>query len=113
MTPPSPQRLGYKPYDGDTSPSRIPRRGGKRESVSLHRMLAQAGLVHLDAPAGALGQDVVALVEHRRHIDDLVAPRHAVDIDLHDAEVRNGGAEMRADGAGEVAVEIVRRHVHL
>src|SRR5437773_1228434 len=28
MTPPSPQRLGYKPRDGDTSPARAPRRGG-------------------------------------------------------------------------------------
>ena len=40
-------------------------------------------------------------------------PGHIVDIDFHDAEVRDGGAEMRAHQAGEMAVEIMRRAVGL
>ena len=39
--------------------------------------------------------------------------QHVVDVDLHDLEVRHRGAEMRADQAAEMAVEIVRRDVDL
>src|SRR6266851_7753931 len=87
--------------------------GGPRSRQSPDRILAQPRLIDLDAPARPRGQYVVAFVEHRRRVDDVVAPRHAVDVDLHDAEVRHGRTEMRADGAGEMAVEIVRRDVDL
>src|SRR4051812_2997563 len=79
----------------------------------FHRMGLETLLVHLDAPSRPLGQEVVAVVEHRWLVDDLVAPRDAVDVDLHDAEVRHRGGEMRADGARQMAVEVVRRHVDL
>ena len=45
--------------------------------------------------------------------DQIVLPRNVVDVDLHDAEVRHGRAEVRAHRAAEVPVEIVRRDVHL
>jgi hypothetical protein len=35
MTPPSPRALGYKRGDGDTSPSRTPRRGGVLIAIAL------------------------------------------------------------------------------
>src|SRR5258707_3251498 len=41
----------------------------------------------------------------------LVIPSEPIDVDLHDAEIRDRGAEMRVHQAAEMAIEIVRRDV--
>ena len=53
------------------------------------------------------------VLDDRRRRHQVVLPRHVVDVDLHDAHVRQRGAEMRAHQGGQVAVEVVRRHVDL
>ena len=69
--------------------------------------------VHVGTPADAGGQQQVAAFDdrHRRH--QLVLPGHILDVDLHDPEVRDGGAEMGAHQRSDMAVEIMRCHVDL
>jgi len=76
--------------------------------VLLHRLL-----VHFGAPARSIGQHELAVLDHGNMRHQLVPPWHVVDLDLHDAEVQHGGAEMRAHHAGEVAFVVVRCDVGL
>ena len=76
-------------------------------------MLPDRRLVDVGAPAGLGGQDQVAVLDARRLGDEIVLPGHVVDVDLHDAEVRDRGAEVRAHQRRHVAVEVVRRAVDL
>ena len=46
------------------------------------------------APSPPFGTEV-AVLDHRRHGDDVVLPDYVVDVDLHDFEVRHHGAYMR------------------
>src|SRR4051812_2720977 len=57
-------------------------------------MVAHRGLVHLHAPAGTFRHDQLAVLDCRRIQEQLVAPGDAVDVDLHDAEIRHDRAEM-------------------
>src|SRR5215470_17757942 len=70
-------------------------------------------LVDVGAKAGAGGQQQVAVLDDRWAGDDIVLPGDVVDVDLHDLEVGDRGAEMRADQRAEMAVEIMRRAVDL
>src|SRR6266851_4082758 len=81
--------------------------------LPLRRMRAYEFLVNVGAPAGALRQDKVAILDDRGHGDDVVLPFDVVDVDLHDFEVRHHGAHMRADQRAEMAVEIMRRDIDL
>src|SRR5213078_260176 len=77
---------------GSRSCGRRRRRAGARLVRSSCRsprgMLADARLVDLGAPAGARGQDQVAVLDGGGHRVELVDPRDGVHDDLHDAEVR-------------------------
>jgi hypothetical protein len=46
-------------------------------------------------------------------VDQVVLPRHVVDVDLHDAHVGDGGAEVERVERGEVAVVVVGGDVQL
>jgi hypothetical protein len=76
--------------------------------MPLHHILVDVG-----APAGLRGHDQVAVLYARRLGDEIVLPGHVIDVDLHDAEVRNHCAEVGAHQRGHVAVEVVRRAVDL
>jgi hypothetical protein len=76
--------------------------------MPLHHILVDVG-----APAGLRGHDQVAVLYARRLGDEIVLPGHVIDVDLHDAEVRNRCAEVGAHQRGHVAVEVVRRAVDL
>ena len=52
-------------------------------------------LVGLGAPAGAIGHDQMPRLDLRRVRHQLVVPREAIDVDLHDAQVGHRGGEMR------------------
>src|SRR5262245_46146696 len=77
----------------------------------LGRMRADDRLIEGRARAGAGGAETLAVREHVRLGEDLAFPRHLVDVELHDAEVGDRGAEMRTHDIGERAVEIVRGDV--
>ena len=62
---------------------------------------------------GRRRQHELAVLDHRRVGEHLVAPRHLVDVVFHDAIVRDRGAEMRADIARQMPGEIMRRAVDL
>ena len=76
--------------------------------MPLHHILVDVG-----APAGLRGHDQVAVLYARRRGDQIVLPGHVIDVDLHDAEVRNHCAEVGAHQRGQVAVEVVRRAIDL
>src|SRR5262245_18179125 len=81
--------------------------------ASLRSMLPYRGLIDICAPAGLRRHDQVPILDTRRLRDEIVLPGHIVDVDLHDAEVRDRRAEMGAHQRRHVAVEVVRRAVHL
>ena len=55
----------------------------------------------------------MAVLDLRHGGEQRVPPRHLVDIDLHDAQVRHGGGEVDVHHRAQVAVEVVRRDVDL
>src|SRR5260221_14529737 len=77
------------------------------------RVGAHRRLVDIGAPARAARQAEGAVLDDRRNRHQIVLPRHVVDVDLHDAEIRHRGAEMRAHQGREMAVEIMRRDIDL
>jgi len=79
----------------------------------LWRTCAYRLLVDVDAPAGALRQDELAILYRWYGQAELVAPRRAVYVNFHYPEVWHDGAECCADCAAQMAVEIMRRDVDL
>src|ERR1700728_1956849 len=75
----------------------LARNSGWRSALPFRRVRADEFLVDVGAPAGTGRQQQIAVLDDRRLGDDLVLPFHVVDIDLHDLEVRDRGAEMGAD----------------
>ena len=55
----------------------------------------------------------MAVLDARHERDQIILPRHVVDIDLHDPEVRHRCAQVGAHQRGEVTVEVVGSDVHL
>src|SRR5262245_56596635 len=76
-------------------------------------MLAQHALVDVRPPARRVGQPDVAVANDRLLGDERALPRHVVDVDLHDAHVREHGAEVQRVQVGQVAVVVVRGNVDL
>src|SRR5260221_9478417 len=89
------------------------RRPPRAGSSASRRMGAQSRLVDIGAPARPGRQHQLAVLDDRRDGDEVVLPRHVVDVDLHDAEIRHRGAEMCAHQGREMAVEIMRRDIDL
>src|SRR6478735_11862458 len=95
--------------------SRVRRRsGGIRfmdgllEMASMRRVRARHRFVDVGAPARACGQLEMAIGDGEGMRQQLAAPRHFVLVELEDAEVRDGGAEMRAHERAERSVRVVR-----
>src|SRR4051812_3818887 len=79
---------GFQPASrcgGRLRPYRLP---------ALWRVGADEFLVDVGAPAWAGRQQELAVLDDRRHCDDVVLPADVVDVDLHHLEVRHDGAEM-------------------
>src|ERR1700712_3776423 len=86
--------------------------GGKAPwPSSLRGPSPYSPLINLHAPARPGGQHELTILNGRRRHNKLVAPRDAVDVNFHDPEIRHDGAEMRGDGAAQMAVKVVRRDV--
>ena len=64
-------------------------------------MLSDFRFVQVGAPARGARHPKNAVLDDGWCGDDVVLPGHIVDIDFHDAEVKDGSAEMRAHQAGE------------
>jgi len=77
------------------------------------RVRADRFLVGFGPPAGRIGNYQMAVLELRHGGEHLVVPGEAVDVDLHDAQIRRRGGEMRIHHRRQMAVEIVRRDVDL
>src|SRR6185295_11388119 len=80
----------------------------QQPALALRRMRTQAFLVRLGAPTRTIGNDHVAVDIFGHVREQLVVPGQAIDVGLHDAQIRHCGAEMRAHHAAEMAVEIMR-----
>src|SRR5712691_4128449 len=78
-------------------------------AARLPAVLAGDVLVEVRAPPRARGHDDLTVLDRRRMIDQLVFPRHVVDVDLHDPHVRHARAEMGRVQRGEMAVVVVGR----
>src|SRR5262249_20697068 len=74
----------------------------------LGRMRADDRLIDGRTPTGAGGEEKIALLDHLRLGEERGFLRRLADVDVHDAEVGDRGAEMRAHDIGERSVEIVR-----
>ena len=96
---------------GSTATSSLP--VIQQPALALRRMGAQAFLVGLGAPAGAIRHDEMA-VDNLRHMrEQFMVPRQPVDVGFHDPQIRHGGGEMRVHHGAEMAVEIMRGDVDL
>src|ERR1700684_4567293 len=88
-----------------------------RLSAPFHRppwrMRADRGLIDVGPPTDAGRQQQLAILDFWNMRDEVVLPRYILDIDLHHAEVGDGGAEMRAHERAKMTVEVVRRHIDL
>src|SRR6185437_10312273 len=82
-----------------------------RSAPALCRVRLERFFVDVCAPAGSFGQDQLAVFHHHFFGDEVVNPRHVIGLEFHDPEIRDRRAKMRADQAGEVAVEIMRRAI--
>src|SRR3984957_11820062 len=98
------------------NPDRCPR-CASRLSAPFHRppwrMRGDRGLIDVGPPTDAGRQQQFTVLDFWNMRDEVVLPRHILDIDLHHAEVGDGGAEMRAHQRAEMTVEVVRRNVDL
>src|SRR5258707_11939629 len=72
-------------------------------------MRAQPFFVGLGAPARAIRNHEMAVLDLGQVGEQLVIPSEPIDVDLHDAEIRDRGAEMRVHQAAEMAIEIEDR----
>ena len=106
-------RLGARVSGAQRCSAQLLRAVVEQAGLALGRVGADRLLVGVAAPAGPVRHDEVAVLEHRRVVDQLVVPGQAVDVGLHDAQVRHGGREVRVHHRAQVAVEVVRRHVDL
>ena len=85
----------------------------QQPALVLRRMRAQAFLVGLGAPAGAVRDHQMAVDDLRHMGEQFMVPGQAVDVGFHDAQVRHRRAEMRVLHRAEMAVEIMRGDVDL
>ena len=70
--------------------------GGAAAFADLrHRVGTHRCLVNLGAPAGACRQVQATILDVGADGDQIIFPGHVVDIDFHDPEIADGGAEMR------------------
>ena len=76
-------------------------------------MRTQPFFIGLGAPTRAIRNHEMAVLDVGYVGEEFVIPGEAIDIDLHDAQVRHGGREMRVYHGAEVPVEIMRRDVDL
>ena len=76
------------------------------------RMGADRLLVELRPPSRPGRELEVSVLDLGRMGHEIVLPRDVVDVDLHDPEVRDRGAEVGAHQGGEVPVEVVRGDIH-
>src|SRR5262249_15724575 len=86
---------------------------GSQRRSHLGRMRADDRFVDGGAPAWAVRQEKLAVVDHVGLGEELGFPRHLVDVELHDAEIGYSRAEMRAHDIGQWTVEIMRGNVDL
>src|SRR5262249_25396972 len=86
-----------------------------RRAVARPRpgVLPQFALVDVGPPARRVAEPDVAIADRRLLGDEGALPGHVVDVDLHDAHVRQHGAEMQRMQVGQVAVIVVRGDVDL
>src|SRR6185503_14314753 len=61
-------------------------------SARLHRMGAHRLFVDVGAPAGPRRDHELAFLDDRRMGDEIVLPRHVVDLIFHDPAIGDGGA---------------------
>jgi hypothetical protein len=85
----------------------------QQPTLILRRVGAQAFLVGLGAPAGAIRHDEMAVDNVRHMREQFVVPREAIDVSLHDPQIRHGCREMCIHHGAEMAVKIMRRDVDL
>src|SRR5262249_55233522 len=83
------------------------------EAALLPHVLSGHRLVEVRPPPGPRGNHQFAGLDHRGMVDQLVLPRHVVDVDLHDPHVRHRGAQMRGVERRKLAVAVVGRDVEL
>src|SRR6266511_2416166 len=76
-------------------------------------MLPEDVLVHVGAPTGSRRNRERPVCDLRHARRQLLPPRHVVDIDFEDTDVRNRSTPLRRDEGREMAVVVVRRAVHL
>src|SRR5947209_6336445 len=79
----------------------------------LRRPCPDGFFVYVDPPSRTRRQDEFAVLDCRDNRIEFVAPRSAVDVDLHDPEIRHDRAERRADGTAQMAIEIMRGDIDL
>src|SRR5215469_5972216 len=103
-------------------PQRVPGRTETRSSRlpvmqqapgRLWRMRADRLLVGFSPPARCAGNYEMTVLELRGCCKDLVVPREAVNVDLHDPQIGDGGCEMRIHHRRQMAIKIVRRDIDL
>src|SRR5262249_38942318 len=69
--------------------------------------------IDIRAPAWACGDSHVPLFNLRHSRGQGVLPGHVVNVNFHDADVGQGGAQGGAGEGRQVAVVVVRRHIEL
>ena len=79
----------------------------------FRRMSSQGFLVDIRAPAGPLRHGQYAILDHGNLSDEIVFPRHVINIGFHDREIRYDRRQVRAHHRREMTVKIVRRAVDL
>src|SRR5262249_40589914 len=76
-------------------------------------MCAKSFLVRLGAPSRSVGKHEIAILDVGRMSEQLMIPGEAINVYLHDAQIGNGGAEVRVHHGAEMAIEIMRRDIDL
>src|SRR6516225_3749153 len=86
---------------------------GEESPAALRRMCAKRFFLRLRTPAWSVRQDEISVPDIGQVSEEFVVPGEAIDIDLHDAQIRHRGAEMRIHHGAKMAIEVVWRDIHL
>src|SRR5205814_3719269 len=86
---------------------------GAGSASARPRVVTQYVFVHVSAASGRGGNHERAVSDLRDSGGQRLPPRHVVDIDLEDTNVRYRRAPLGGDEGCEVAVVVVRSAVHL
>ena len=69
--------------------------------------------VNITSPTRSIRHNKVAIDDFRYMGHQVVYPRHMIDIDLHNPEIRHGCTQVRTHHGRQMTVEIMRRDIHL